>query len=244
MIKAGDNVAETIVNLSKRNGVSLQDHDVIVVAQKIVSKAEMRVLRLKDVVPSQKAKRLAKTTGKDARFLELVLKETRKVLKASRSILIVEDKRGLVSINAGIDKSNIKGASNYAMLPENPDKSAEEYRVEIRKLTGKNVAVVICDTYSRPFRRGQVNYAIGVAGLCLFRDYRGKKDLFGNVLKVKNVAVADEIAASAELLMGQGAEGTPVVIIRGLDSSVSYFEKSGIKELLISAKEDLFKGVL
>lgn len=110
MIKAGDNVAEAIVNLSKRNGVSLQDHDVIVVAQKIVSKAEMRVLRLKDVVPSQKAKRLAKITGKDARFLELVLKETRKVLKASRSILIVEDKRGLVSINAGIDKSNIKGA--------------------------------------------------------------------------------------------------------------------------------------
>lgn len=130
------------------------------------------------------------------------------------------------------------------MLPENPDKSAEEYRVEIRKLTGKNVAVVICDTYSRPFRRGQVNYAIGVAGLCLFRDYRGKKDLFGNVLKVKNVAVVDEIAASAELLMGQGAEGTPVVIVRGLDSSVSYFEKSGIKGLLISAKEDLFKGVL
>lgn len=244
MIKAGDNIAETILKVSKKNGLSLQDRDVIVVAQKIVSKAEMRVLRLKDVVPSQKAKRLAKVTGKDARFLELVLKETRKVLKASRGILIVQDKRGLISINAGIDKSNIKGAFNYAMLPENPDKSAEECRVEMLRLTGKKVAVVICDTYSRPFRRGQVNYAIGVAGLGLFRDYRGKKDLFGNVLKVKNAAVVDEIAAAAELLMGQGAEGTPVVIIRGLNSSVSSDEKSGIKELLISGREDLFKGVL
>lgn len=244
MIKAGDNVAETIVNVSKSNGLSFQDRDVIVIAQKIVSKAEMRVLRLKDVVPSKRAKRLAKVTGKDARFLELVLKETRKVLKASRGILIVQDKRGLVSINAGIDKSNIEGALNYAMLPEYPDKSAEMCRVEIHRRTGKKVAVVICDTYSRPFRRGQVNYAIGVAGSGLFRDYRGKKDLFGNVLKVKNVAVVDEIAAAAELLMGQGAEGTPVVIIRGLDSSASSVERSGIKELLISGREDLFKGVL
>jgi coenzyme F420-0:L-glutamate ligase/coenzyme F420-1:gamma-L-glutamate ligase len=244
LIKAGDNVAETIVNVSKTNGLSLQDGDVIVIAQKIVSKAEMRILRLKDVAPSLKAKRLAKVTGKDARFLELVLKETRKVLKASRGILIVQDKRGLVSINAGIDKSNIKGALNYAMLPETPDKSADECRVEMQRLTGKKVAVVICDTYSRPFRRGQVNYAIGVAGLDLFRDYRGKKDLFGNVLKVKNVAVADEIAAAAELLMGQGAEGTPVVIIRGLNSSASSVEKCRIKDLLISGREDLFKGVL
>ena len=244
MIKGGDNLAETIVDTSKRNGLTIQDHDVIVIAQKVISKAEMRVLNLKKIVPSRSAKRLAKATGKDAGFLELVLRETRNVLKAKRGILIVRDKRGLICINAGIDKSNIEGKWNYAMLPENPDESAEKYRSEIRAITGKDVAIIICDTYSRPFRRGQVNFAIGVAGIGLFRDYRGKKDLFGNVLRVKNVAVVDELAATAELLMGQGAEGIPVAIVRGLETSLDRHSSTGIGELLISGREDLFKGVL
>jgi coenzyme F420-0:L-glutamate ligase/coenzyme F420-1:gamma-L-glutamate ligase len=244
LIRGGDNVPKIIVGVCRDNGLDIEDHDVIVVAQKIFSKAERRILRLEDTVPSKKAKKLSKVTGKDPRFVELVLRESKTVLKASREILLVKDRRGFVCINAGIDKSNIEGEENFALLPENPDHSARRCRLAIQKLTGKSVAVIICDTYSRPFRRGQVNFAIGVSGIDLFRDYRGKRDLFGHVLRVKNVAVVDEIAAAAELLIGQGAEAIPVVIIRGLEESVEVREDGSVSELTISEDEDLFRGVL
>jgi len=158
--------------------------------------------------------------------------------------LLVEDKRGLICINAGIDKSNVEGRGKFALLPENPDDSAKKCRMEIKKLTGKNVAVVVCDTYSRPFRRGQVNFAIGMSGIKPFKDYRGKKDLFRQTLKVKNVAIVDEIAAAAELLMGQAQEAMPVVIFKGLNGIVEFCDKCSIAELQISSEEDLFKGAL
>ena len=244
LIGFGDDLAGIIVETARKDGLELEDGDVIVAAQKIFSKAEGRVVRLRDVVASRKAQRLAKIVGKDPRFVELVLRETKRVLKASRDILLVEDVRGLVCINAGIDKSNVHGRSEFALLPENPDRSAEECRKRIHQLTGRDVSVVICDTYSRPFRRGQVNFAIGIAGINLFRDYRGTKDLFGRVLTVKNVAVVDEIAAAAELVMGQAKEGRPVVIFKGLDRSVVLHEKCDIEEVFISRKEDLFRNVL
>lgn len=243
-VKPKDNIAAIIVEAAGKNGIKIDDGDVIVIAQKIVSKAENRIAQLKDAVPSQKAKEIAKTTGKSPKFVELVLKETKSVIKASREVLLVEDKRGLVCINAGIDKSNVDTEGSLALLPENPDASAEKCRTEIGELTGKNVAVIVCDTYSRPFRRGQVNFAIGVAGIRLFRDYRGKKDLFGQVLKVKNVAVVDEIAAAAELLMGQAKEATPVVIFKGLKEVVEFCEGCPMNELFISKEEDLFKDAL
>jgi coenzyme F420-0:L-glutamate ligase/coenzyme F420-1:gamma-L-glutamate ligase len=244
LIKRGDNVAKIIVEITKKNGSGIEDGDIIAIAQKILSKAENRLVRLRDVVSSRKAEEVSKITGKTSRFVELVLKETKRIVKASPEILIVEDKRGLICINAGIDKSNVKGRENFTLLPLNPDASAQECRVEIMKLTGKNVAVVICDTYSRPFRRGQVNYAIGLAGINPFKDYRGKEDLFGQILKVKNVAVVDEIAAAAELLMGQAKERTPVVIFKGLTNLVEFCEKCGINELRISGEEDLFRNAL
>ncbi|MCS7124390.1 MAG: coenzyme F420-0:L-glutamate ligase [Candidatus Bathyarchaeota archaeon] len=244
LIKPGDNLAEIILEVAEKNHVKIEDGDVIVVAQKVFSKAEGRVVRLRDVVPSKEAQEIAKKTGKNPKFVELVLKETRKILKVSHEILLVEDTRGLVCINAGIDKSNVEGEDAYALLPENPDASAEKCRMEIRRLTGKNVAVIVCDTYSRPFRRGQVNFAIGVSGIKPLKDYRRKKDLFGYILKVKNVAVADEITAAAELLMGQATEATPVVIFKGLQNLVEYCEKSSVKELVITREEDLFKGAL
>ena len=191
LIKPGDDMAKVIVETARKNGLKLEDGDIIAIAQKILSKAENRIVRLRNIVPSKKAEEIAKITGKSPKFAELVLRETKKIMKASREILLVEDKRGLICINAGIDKSNVKGRGNFALLPENRDGSAQKCRLEIKKLTGKNVAVVICDTYSRPFRRGQVNFAIGVAGIKLFKDYRGKEDLFGQILKVKNVAVID-----------------------------------------------------
>ena len=243
-VESGDNVAEMIVKTANKNGLIIEDGDVVVVAQKIFSKAEGRVVRLRDVVPSKEAVEIAKLTGKSPKFVELVLKESNKILKASREVLLVEDKRGLVCINAGIDKSNVKGRGNFALLPENPDESARKCRVGIKKLTGKDVAVIVCDTYSRPFRRGQVNFAIGVAGIKNFRDYRGKKDFFGQILKVKNVAVVDEIAAAAELLMGQAKEATPVVIFKGLSSIVEFCEKCNASELYISSDEDLFRSAL
>ena len=244
LVKSGDNVAEIIVEMTRKNGLRIEDRDVIVVAQKIFSKAEKKVVRLKDVAPSKKAEKIAKITGKSSKFIELVLRETKKIVKASPEILIVEDKRGLICINAGIDKSNVEGRGNFALLPENPDESAEKCRMEIKKLTGKNVAVIICDTYSRPFKRGQVNFAIGVAGIKPFKDYRGKEDLFGRILIVKNVAVIDEIAAAAELLMGQAKEARPVVIFKGLGDVVKFCDKCSIKELQISSEEDLFRNAL
>jgi len=244
MVEAGDDIAELIVKTCEKNGFVLQECDIVVVAQKIFSKAEGRVIGVRKIVPSAEAKKLAKVTGKGSKFVELVLRETKRVLKATREIFLVEDKRGLVCINAGIDKSNIEGSENFALLPEDPDCSADDCRSRLEGLTGRKLAVVICDTYSRPFRRGQVNFAIGVSGLSLFRDYRGKKDLFGHVLRVKNVAVVDEIAAAAELLMGQGTEATPVVILRGLKATRETGGDCGISGLLISGEEDLFKGVL
>ncbi|MGD0494462.1 MAG: coenzyme F420-0:L-glutamate ligase [Candidatus Bathyarchaeia archaeon] len=244
LVKPGDNVARIIVETCEKNGFRVQEGDVIVVAQKVFSKAENRLSRLREVVPSRRAQELAKTTGKSPRFVELVLREAANVLKASHEVLLVEDKRGLICINAGIDKSNVEGTGNFALLPENPDESAKECRSEMKKLTGVNVAVVVCDTFSRPFRRGQVNFAIGAAGINPFRDYRGTRDLFGQVLKVKNVAVLDEVAAAAELLMGQGKEARPVVVLRGMSGPVEFCDKCAASELSISRSEDLFSGVL
>lgn len=244
LIGLGDDLAKIIVETARKNILQFEDGDVIVAAQKIFSKAEGRVVKLRDVVASRKAQRLAKIVRKDPRFVELVIRETKKVLKASHEILLVEDVRGLVCINAGIDKSNVEGKNEFALLPENPDRSAQECCKRIQHLTGKEVAVVMSDTYSRPLRRGQVNFAIGVAGISPFRDYRGKSDLFGQVLKVKNVAIIDEIAAAAELIMGQGDEARPVVVLRGLDKSLVSREKGWIDDVFISRKEDLFRNVL
>ena len=244
LIKSGDDIAKIIVRIAQKNGLKIEDGDIIAVVQKIFSKAEKRVIKLKDVVSSREAEEIAKITEKSPKFVELVLKETKRVIKSSREVLLVEDKRGLICINAGIDKSNVEGRGNFALLPENPDKSAERCRMGIKKLTGKDVAIVICDTYSRPFRRGQVNFAIGVAGINPFKDYRGKKDLFGQILKVKNVAVIDEIAAAAELLMGQAKEARPVVIFKGLNEVVEFCQKCSINELQISSEEDLFTSSL
>ncbi|UCD39978.1 MAG: coenzyme F420-0:L-glutamate ligase, partial [Candidatus Bathyarchaeota archaeon] len=176
-------------------------------------------------------------------FVELVLQASRRIVKISSETFIVEDNNGIICINAGIDKSNIEGDDSYALLPSNIDDSARRIRQKIMEATGKNVAVIISDTYSRPFRKGQVEYAIGIAGINPFRDYRGKEDLYNYVLKVKNIAIVDEIAAAAELVMGQGSEGIPVAIVKSFDRA-ELAEKCAIKDLFISKQEDLFKGTL
>lgn len=242
-VKHGDDLARLIIKTAQRQGVSIDNGDVLVVAQKIVSKAEGRVFQLKDVKPSEKAKKLAETTLKEPNFVELVLRSACKIVKASPDTLIVETENGLVCINAGIDKSNVEGEGAYALLPKDADESAKRIRRKIMELTGKDVAVIISDTYSRPFRKGQVEFAIGIAGVNPFKDYRGQKDLYNYVLKVKNIALVDEIAAAAELVMGQGSEGIPVAVIKNLDRA-ELTDRCSIKDVFISKQEDLFKGTL
>jgi coenzyme F420-0:L-glutamate ligase/coenzyme F420-1:gamma-L-glutamate ligase len=243
MVKAGEDLAELIVSAAEKERVSIESGDVLVVAQKIVSKAEDRIVQLSAVRPSRKAADVARKTGKDPRLVELIMRESKRIIKASQQTIIVEDQRDIVNINAGIDKSNVRGANRYALLPEDPDESARKLQLRILKLTGKEVGVIISDSYSRAFRRGQVNFAIGLAGVDPFFDYRGKKDLFGYVLQVKFSAVADELAASAELIMGQGSEAIPVVVVKGMQRAVSR-EAISSKDLIIGENEDLFRSTL
>ncbi len=243
LVKVGDDLARIIVETAKKNTAPIEDGDIVVVAQKVVSKAEGRVVKLRDIKPSERAKKMAKVVSKDPRFVELVLKEAKKLLKLSPETLIVENEKGLVCINAGIDKSNVSGKDTCALLPKDPDESAERIRSRIMKLTSKRVAVIISDTYSRPFRRGQVEFAIGMAGITPFKDYRGQGDLFNYTLKVKNIALVDEIASAAELVIGQGKEAMPVAIIRNLNWTEPS-ETFSIEDLNISREEDLFRGIL
>lgn len=247
LVNAGDNLARIIVETAEKNGAGIENGDVVLVSQKVVSKTEGRLASLNLVEPSTRAQEIAVKTGKDARFVELVLRETETILKAVPGLLVVKDKRGWVCLNAGIDKSNVspQDGVGITLLPVDPDESARRIRREIIRLTRKKIAVIVCDTYSRPFRRGQAEFAIGVSGLRVFTDYRGEKDLFGYVLTVKNVAVVDELACAAELVMGQGSEAMPVAIVRGYRRvELCEESESSIKELQLGEHEDLFEGTV
>ncbi len=199
-IKPNDNIAEILLKAVKKMEIDLEDNDIFVIAHKIVSKSEGRIVNIKGIEPSKEAIEISKICGKDPRFVELVLRESEKILKVAPGHLIVKNKQGIVCANAGIDKSNIEGEDFYILLPENPDESAKKIRNEIKIRTGKNVGVIISDTYGRPLREGQVNFAIGASGVPIFRDYRGKKDRYGYVLHVKNIAHADEILLILHLM--------------------------------------------
>src|SRR3989441_11708811 len=215
-LKKGDALAEIIVSRAKKLGVGIRNRDLVVIGQKAVSKAEGRIIDITDVSPLVRAIEIAKKTGKSPGFVEIVLRESSKVLRADKDAFIVRTKRGAICLNAGVDKSNVKGDTTYALLPEDPDASARQLMKRIKQLTGKQVAVVICDTRSRPFRKGQIEESIGGAGLSRLIDYRGQKNLLGYKLRFKNVALADELASAAELVMGQGRERTAVAIMRWL----------------------------
>lgn len=233
-VAPGDDLAALIAPLD------LVDGDVVVVAQKIVSKAEGRLVRLADVTPSPRAHELAAITGKDAPYVELVLRESREVIRAVRGVLIVEDRRGFVMANAGIDQSNVDGGDSALLLPADPDASARTLREALRERTGRDVGVVINDSWGRAWRVGTTGTAIGVAGLPGVVDLRGRPDLDGRTLRITEIGLADEIAAAASLLMGQSDEGRPVVIVRGLDVASMRRDGSGA-ELLRKRAQDLFR---
>lgn len=238
IVRTGDDIAELVCSYAERQGTPIQDGDVLVVTHVIVSRAEGRVVNLDEVVPSEFAKTIAEQYEKDAALVEVVLRESKSITRMGDGKLITETKHGFVCANSGIDKSNVPGKRNVALLPEDPDQSAEEIRRGIKRLTGCEVAVIISDTHGRPLREGEINIAIGVAGINPLRDRRGEKDLFGYVLKVKNTAIADELASAAELVIGQVDEGIPVAIIRGYNYPKS--EKGRAVELIRSKEKDLF----
>jgi len=235
-VNANSNIANLILASIKNEGQQLSNNDVLVVAHKIISKSEGKMIDLTSVRPSKRAINIAKKHGKDSRITETILRESKRIVKMKRGIIITETKHGFVCANAGVDKSNVHG-DFVALLPENPDRSAERIRQTIRRQTGKNVAVIISDTFGRPFREGQVNVAIGVSGMKPIKDYRGSNDMFGNKLRVSEIAVADEIASAAELVMGK-TNHVPIAIIRGL----AYENKKGsAKELIRDRNYDLFR---
>ena len=243
LFKPGDDLAGLIVGRARKMGLGVRSHDVLVVGQKAISKTEGRVRNANKIKPSRRALELAKRTGRRAEFIQLVLEDSKRVLRADKQALIVTTKHGSTCLNGGVDKSNVEGDSAYAQLPENPDLSARKLRIRIRKLTGRTVGVIVSDTRSRPFRRGQVEEAIGIAGLSPIVDYRGQRDLFGYRLRFKNVAVADELASAAELVMGQGREATPAAIIRGLNR-IRFRSPPSNESLTVTEEEDLFRGTL
>ncbi|MCA9917079.1 MAG: coenzyme F420-0:L-glutamate ligase [Anaerolineales bacterium] len=218
-IYPGDNLAEMVLRALSKAKISVADGDVLAIAQKVVSKAEGRLVRLADVQPSERAIEVAAQTEKDPRVVELILQESEEISRMRPGVLIVRHRLGFTSANAGIDRSNVdqSGADETVLLlPVDPDASAGKLRDEIAVRLGVRIGVVITDSHGRPFRMGTVGVAIGVAGLPALWDQRGTPDLYGYQLQHTEVAVADEIATAAGLLMGQAAEGTPVVLVSGL----------------------------
>ncbi len=214
LIKPGDNIGEIIVSVCKKNKQSLQNGDVLIIAQSIISKAENAIIDLNTVEPSNFAKKIAKNANKDPRVVEVVLREAQTIVRMRPSLLICETKEGWVCANAGVDQSNVEKGF-VTTLPKNADQSARKIRQTIKEKLGVDVAVIISDSFGRPFRIGVTNVAIGVSGLQPLEDLRGrKKDLYGRTMEVTVIARADELAAAAGLIMGQADEGYPIIVIR------------------------------
>jgi coenzyme F420-0:L-glutamate ligase/coenzyme F420-1:gamma-L-glutamate ligase len=239
LIKSGDNLGKLIVEATKKQSTPIQEKDVIIVTHVVVSKAEGNVINLDNVKPSERAKEIAQKTNKDPAMVEVILQKTRDIVRIGENSIIAETNSGIICANAGVDRSNVLGDRNVVPLPENPNSSAQNIRQEIKRLTGVDVAVIVSDTHGRPFRMGEINVAVGVAGLKPIRDRRGEKDLFGYVLRIKQTAIADELSSAAELVIGQASEGIPAAIIRGYDYQA---DESGSAGNLTRPKEkDLFR---
>ena len=216
------------------------DGEILVVSQKVVSKAEGRVRDLASVVPGERASDLAARTGKDARLVELILAESAAVIRAEGSVLIVETRSGLVCANAGIDASNVPGDDPVVLLPEDPDESARRLRAEVGRASGQRPAVVIADSFGRPWRLGQTDVAIGCAGLAPLDDWRGRRDRSGRTLAATEIAIADEVAAAAALARDK-ASGEPAAVISGLARYVTAGDGPGVAALRRDASRDLFR---
>ena len=241
LVGSNDNLADVVAEALNSSGEILQDGDVLVIAQKIVSKIEGRIVNLEDVEASLEAIELASSIDKDSRQVELILRESKEIVRSKLGVLIVEQNLGLVMANAGIDHSNIEnrsGSENVLLLPENPDESCLNLRKSLKEMFGVSVGIIINDSVGRAWRIGTIGVASGVAGLPAVIDLRGESDLFGRELLVSEQAVADELASAASLIQGQGSEGRPVVLIRGFASKAPH---QGANALVRSREMDMFR---
>jgi coenzyme F420-0:L-glutamate ligase/coenzyme F420-1:gamma-L-glutamate ligase len=235
-VRPGDDLSRLLVESASRQGTPLRGGDLIVVGQKVVSKAEGRLVRLADVHPSPAAATMATQLGRDPRLVEVIFRESRRIVRMDRGVLIAETHHGWVCANAGVDQSNVE-RDCVALLPEDPDRSARRLREDIRERATVDVGVIIADTFGRPWREGLTNVAIGVSGMAPLRSYLGYKDEAGRELQATILAVADEIAGAAELVMGK-LDRVPVAIVRGLTVAPS---EEGSKPLLRDPARDLFR---
>jgi coenzyme F420-0:L-glutamate ligase / coenzyme F420-1:gamma-L-glutamate ligase len=256
LIRPGDNLADLLLASLQNARITLEDGDILVLAQKIVSKSEGRMVDLKTVVPSQEAIELAKSSEKDPRLVELILAESKEILRVRPGTIIVEHRLGFICASAGIDHSNVaplslgetlgvkqkepdpRSADWVLLLPENPDRSALEIRRKVKVATGNRIGVLIIDSHGRAWREGTIGTAIGISGLPGLVDERGWQDLFGYRLKITMVAAADELAAAASLVMGEAAEGIPAVHVRGFPFPL---RESSLQELIRPKENDLFR---
>ncbi|WP_047154806.1 coenzyme F420-0:L-glutamate ligase [Aneurinibacillus tyrosinisolvens] len=236
-VSAGDDLALLIIEALDKQGIRLEDEDIVIVTSKIVSKAEGRIIARNDVQPSSFAIQLAQLTKKDPFEVEIILRESLRPIKVSDHVLIMETKQGFICANAGIDQSNVGDDDVFLLLPLDADASAMKIRTSLENHYGINLAVIISDTFGRPWRMGQTNVAIGISGMSAISDYKGKYDYYGRELKSTEIAITDQIAASAEMVMGK-ADGIPVAVIRGY----SYPKGDGKAKHLIRPKQmDLFR---
>ncbi len=241
LIKAGDELASIITLAIDKSDLHLQDGDILVLAQKIVSKAENRIVALASVTPGEQAISIARQADKDPRLVELILQESNEIIRCKEGVIIVEHKSGVVMANAGIDHSNVSADTAeelVTLLPEDSNKSAQRLRNEFQKLTGKSLAVIINDSVGRAWRIGTTGIALGSSGVLAIRDLRGEQDLFGVVLRVSETADADALASAACLIMGEADDASPVVIIRGHSLSS---DTGGTEKLIRPKADDMFR---
>lgn len=238
IIKFNDDLGKIICDAAKKQGTPIQDRNILIVTHKIVSKAEGRVIKLKNIKISPFARKASKYLRKDPRLVEVILREAKSIVRMAKGHLIVETKHGWVLANAGVDQSNVSGGDSVVLLPLDPDRSAQKIRERIQELTEKRTAVIISDTSGRPFRLGHIDICIGVSGISPLLDLRGKKDLFGYVLKVKRTAVCDELASAAELVIGNSGNKIPCAIIRGYPFTFDNTAKAS--DIIMPWKKNLF----
>ena len=235
-VREGADIGRILLASAGAHGVRLADGDIVVVKQKVVSKAEGRLVRIDAVTPGRKAKDLAKSQGKDPRLVELILREAVRVVRAGHGVIVTETRHGFICANSGVDQSNV-GRGLVALLPVDPDRSARKLRRKLERASGKRLAVVISDTFGRPWRVGQTDVAIGCSGILPLVPYAGKKDRFGYELRVTEPSVVDEAAGSAELAIGK-LRGIPAAVVRG----VEYVRgDSGVRSMIMPPERDLFR---
>ena len=244
LVHSGDDLVALILQSLQQTSIKLEDGDILVIAQKIVSKSEGRYVRLADVKPSERAFQLAAETEKDPRLMELILSESREIVRYRSSVIVAENRQGVVLANAGIDHSNVEkdgGEEQVLLLPLDPDASAANIRKQLQRKTNRNLAVIINDSLGRAWRNGTTGTALGVSGLPALLDLRGRPDLFGEPLQTSEEAIADELSAAASLLQGQAGEGRPVILIRGYDFSGIPTQNTGTFGLIRPKEKDLFR---